>query len=123
MNGTGEGCGMAADGPEAREFVAALVRAGAPSAAGPAGLAVPEAEAEEVIAVARRLALRAAPEERPGPETGLLGVATALVVDEHPSAPGWSAAERQLLAGWVAVLIEHRGEDGVRELLGALAEG
>ncbi|MGW2868027.1 hypothetical protein [Kitasatospora sp. NPDC001225] len=123
MNGTGEGRGMAADGPEAREFVAALVRAGAPSAAGPAGLAVPEAAAERVIAVARRLALRAAPEERPQPESGLLGVATALVVDEHPSAPVWSAAERQLLAGWVAVLIEHRGEDGVRELLGALAEG
>ncbi|MET8546816.1 hypothetical protein ABZW03_40325 [Kitasatospora sp. NPDC004799] len=122
MNGTGEGRGLAADGPEVREFVAALVRAGEPSAAGPAGLAVPEAEAEEVIAVARRLALRAVPEGRwwPRPEPGLLGVATALVVDEHPSAPRWSAAERQRLATWVAVLIEHRGEDGVGELLSAL---
>ncbi|MFF2545620.1 hypothetical protein ACFVUY_24015 [Kitasatospora sp. NPDC058063] len=125
MNGTGEGRGMAADGPEAREFVAALVRAGAPSADGPAALAVPEAEAEEVIAVARRMALRVVPEGRwwPRPATALLDMATALVVDEHPSAPQWSEAERQRLTGWVAVLIEHRGEDGVQELLRALGGG
>ncbi|MFE7525169.1 hypothetical protein ACFU7Y_05550 [Kitasatospora sp. NPDC057542] len=125
MNGTGEGRGMAADGPEARAFVAALVRAGAPSVSGPAGLAVPEAAATEVIAVARRMALRAVPEGwwQPRPAPGLLGMATALVVDEHPSAPHWSAAERQRLATWVAVLIEHRGEEGVQELLGALTEG
>ncbi|MFF4380794.1 hypothetical protein ACIQI7_03045 [Kitasatospora sp. NPDC092039] len=123
MNGTGEGRGTAADEPEAREFIAALVRSGAPSVAGPAGLAVPEAAADEVIALARRLALRAVPEGRlwPRPAPGLLGMATALVVDEHPSAPRWSAAERQRLATWVAMLIEHRGEDGVRELLRALA--
>ncbi|MEV7773630.1 hypothetical protein [Kitasatospora sp. NPDC086791] len=113
---------MDADGPEAREFVAALVRAGAPVVAGPTGLAVPEAAAEEVIAVARRLALRSAPPGRwrPGAAPGLLGVAAALVVDEHPSAPGWSAAERERLATWVTVLMEHRGDDGVQELVRAL---
>ncbi|WP_316525761.1 hypothetical protein [Kitasatospora brasiliensis] len=125
MNGTGEGRGTAA---EVREFVAALVRAGAPSPpepAGPVGLAVPEAAVEEVTAVARRLALRVAPDQRwrPRPDPGLLGVATALVVDEHPSAPRWPAAERRRLATWVAVLIEHQGEDGVQELVRELAEG
>ncbi|MEU9041669.1 MULTISPECIES: hypothetical protein [unclassified Kitasatospora] len=118
--GTGEGRGMDVDGPEAREFVAALVRAGAPSGAGPTGLGVPEASAEVVIAVARRLALRAVPQGRwrPGSApSGLLRVASALVVDEHPSASGWSAAERERLARWVAMLIEHRGEDGVEDLV------
>ncbi|MFI2609745.1 hypothetical protein [Kitasatospora sp. NPDC018619] len=123
MNGTGEGCGMAVDGTQARELIAALVRAGAPSEPGPAVLAVPGAPAEEVIAVARRLALRAGPQRRSRPAPGLLGVARALVVDEHPSAPGWAEADRRRLAGWVAVLIESRGEDGVKELLRALAEG
>ncbi|MFD8756188.1 hypothetical protein ACFV0O_35200 [Kitasatospora sp. NPDC059577] len=115
---------MDADGPEARELIAALVRAGAPSVPGPTGLGVPEAPAEEVIAVARRLALRAVPQGRWRPGSappGLLGVASALVVDEHPSAAAWSAAERERLATWVAMLIEHRGEDGVQELLRALA--
>lgn len=124
MNGTGRGRCMAADGSEVRDFVAALVRAGAPVEAGPAGLAVPEAGVEEVIAVARRLALRAVPAGRrgwPRPDPGLLGVATALVVDEHPSAARWSGAERKRLATWVAVLIEHRGEDGVQELVRVLA--
>ncbi|MEU1285425.1 hypothetical protein [Kitasatospora sp. NPDC005856] len=125
MNGTGEGDGMAADGLEVRDFIAALVRGGAPSTAGPPGLAVPEAAAEEVIAVARRLALRVVPEGRwwPRPTPALLDMATALVVDGHPSAPRWSQAERQRLATWVAVLIEHRGEDGVQELLRALSGG
>ncbi|MFE4518666.1 hypothetical protein ACFRMQ_31300 [Kitasatospora sp. NPDC056783] len=125
MNGTGEGSGAAADASEVRDFVAALVRAGAPDAAGPAGPAVPEGTAEEVIAVARRLALRAAPERRwrPRPAPVLLRVARALVVDEHPSAAEWPVAERQRLALWVAVLIEHRGEDGVQELLRELDEG
>ncbi|MFD4656749.1 hypothetical protein ACFWP2_14115 [Kitasatospora sp. NPDC058444] len=124
MNGTGEGGGMAADGQEVRDFIAALVRGGAPGADGPPGLAVPEAAAEEVIAVARRLALRVVPEGRwwPRPAPALLDMATALVVDGHPSAPRWSAAERQRLATWVAVVIEHRGEDGVQELLRLLAE-
>ncbi|MFE4973821.1 hypothetical protein ACFRAR_17145 [Kitasatospora sp. NPDC056651] len=125
MNGTGEGSGMAADASEARDLVAALVRAGTPDPSGPAGLMVPEGTAEEVIAVARRLALRAAPERRwrPKPEPVLLRVARALVVDEHPSAPEWPVAERQRLALWVAVLIEHRGEDGVQELIRELNEG
>ncbi|SOB79316.1 hypothetical protein [Streptomyces sp. 1331.2] len=116
---------MDADEPEVRELVAALARAEAPELAGPPGLEVPEAAAEEVIEVARRLALRAVPDGRwrPGSAPGLLELAAALVVDEHPSAPGWSAAERERLATWVAALIEHRGEDGVQDLLRALNGG
>ncbi|MBO1414210.1 hypothetical protein [Streptomyces sp. FH025] len=116
---------MDADGPQAREFVAGLVRAGVPSLPGASGLAVPEGAADEVIAAARRLALRALPAERrrPEPAPELLALATALVVDEHPSAPGWTAAERERLAEWVALLIEHRGEDGVQDLVGELNRG
>jgi hypothetical protein len=44
-------------------------------------------------------------------------VASALVVDEHPSSPSWSPVERERVVTWVATLIEHRGEDGVQELL------
>ncbi|MFD5465878.1 hypothetical protein ACFWIQ_24050 [Kitasatospora sp. NPDC127059] len=113
---------MEADGPELRAYVAALVRMGAPVVPGPSGLAVPAGSADEVTAVARRLALAVLPDRgcRPEPTPGLLGLARALVVDEHPSASGWTVAERERLAGWVAVLIEHRGEDGVEELVRAL---
>ncbi|MFF2076808.1 hypothetical protein ACFVXG_18855 [Kitasatospora sp. NPDC058162] len=116
---------MEADGPEVRAYIAALVGMGAPVVPGPSGLAVPACGAAEVTAVARRLALRVLPERqrRSEPTPGLLGLARALVVDEHPSAPGWTVAERERLAGWVAVLIEHRGEDGVQELVRALNEG
>ncbi|MEU9078447.1 hypothetical protein ACFYUY_35465 [Kitasatospora sp. NPDC004745] len=113
---------MDPDGPDVREVVAALVRQVAPSEPGPPVLAVPEGPAEEVIAVARRLALRALPAERwrPEPPPGLRRLAEALVVDEHPSATDWSSAERDRLATWVAVLIEYHGEDGVQELVRAL---
>ncbi|MEU7092813.1 hypothetical protein [Kitasatospora aureofaciens] len=110
---------MEADGPEVRAYIAALVRMGAPEVPGPPALAVPAGTAAEVTAVARRLALRALPDRqrRPEPTPGLLAVARGLVVDVHPCAPGWTVAERERLAGWVAVLIEHRGEDGVQELV------
>ncbi|TYC70440.1 hypothetical protein [Streptomyces sp. CB01881] len=116
---------MEPDGRRPGEFIAALVREGAEVLPGPPALAVPAAPADEVIAAARRLALAARPQRRPGPAPAptLLRLATALVVDEHPSAPAWSEAERERLAGWVAVLIEHRGEDGVEELVGALNGG
>ncbi|WP_369182159.1 hypothetical protein [Streptomyces sp. Y1] len=116
---------MDADEAQAREYLAALVSGPEPIRPGQPALAVPEQRAEVVIAVARRLALKAAP--RPGTGAGpnpapeLLSVAEALVVDEHPAAADWSAADRDRLVGWVAVLIEHRGEDGVQDLVRALA--
>ncbi|MER7753264.1 hypothetical protein [Kitasatospora sp. NPDC097643] len=113
---------MDPDVADVRALVAALVRDGAESLPGPPVLAVPQGTAEEVIAVARRLAVRALPTGRwrPEPAPGLLELASALVVEEHPSAPDWSAEERERLAGWVAVLIEQRGEEGVEELVRAL---
>ncbi|MFI9328615.1 hypothetical protein ACIGZJ_13845 [Kitasatospora sp. NPDC052868] len=105
-----------------RRLIESLLAWQADPLPGPPVLAVPEAPAAEVIAAARRLVLPDLPLERPhpAPRPELLRVATALVVDEHPSAPSWSAADRELLASWVAVLIEHRGEDGVQELVRAL---
>ncbi|MET8628046.1 hypothetical protein ABZW30_30625 [Kitasatospora sp. NPDC004669] len=116
---------MEADRSEARAFIAALVREEAPSLPGTPALAVPEGSVAEVTAVARRLALHVLPAGRRGPEPApeLLELAAALVVDEHPSAPRWSAAERRRLAHWVAVLIEHRGEDGVQDLVRELNRG
>ncbi|MFI6845125.1 hypothetical protein OG535_06130 [Kitasatospora sp. NBC_00085] len=116
---------MAADGRRPGDLVAALVGERVESLPGPPALAVPEAPAHEVIAVARRIALRALPAGRPrlAPLPALLRLATVLVVDEHPSAAAWSVADRERLSEWVAVLIEHRGEDGVQELVGALTGG
>ncbi|MFI6156421.1 hypothetical protein ACIBCA_27460 [Kitasatospora sp. NPDC051170] len=113
---------MDADEPRAREWVTELVREQAPPRPGRAALAVPRQPAAQVIDVARRLAVAAVPRvrRRPDPVPDLLRVARALVVDEHPSAPGWSAAECAELADWVALLIEHRGEDGVQHLVSAL---
>ncbi|MER7846037.1 hypothetical protein ABTZ03_19025 [Kitasatospora sp. NPDC096077] len=110
------------DESDVRAYIAALVGMGAPVVPGPSGLAVPAGTADGVTAVARRLAMAVLPDRRhrTEPTPGLLAVARSLVVDEHPSAPGWTVAERERLAGWVAVLIEHRGEDGVEELVRAL---
>ncbi|MFD9335088.1 hypothetical protein ACFWBF_11885 [Streptomyces sp. NPDC060028] len=47
-------------------------------------------------------------------------LAQALVVDEHPSAARWTAAERLDVASWVALLLDRYGEDGVRWLVAAL---
>ncbi|MFI9274925.1 hypothetical protein ACIGXM_30080 [Kitasatospora sp. NPDC052896] len=89
----------------------------------PGGLAVPAAEASAVIAAARRLALRGLPEKwvPPPPPRELLLVAEVLVVDEHPSAPDWTAAERGQAVRWVAVLVGRFGEDGVQSLVRVLA--
>ncbi|MGW6913462.1 hypothetical protein ACWGB8_06525 [Kitasatospora sp. NPDC054939] len=117
--------------------MASLVARQTPAEPGPPALPVPPAPADEVIAVARRLAERGGPAEpgrpdRPAgrgrsggrdhaaPPPELVRLARALVVDEHPSAPSWSEADRVLLAAWVAVLIEQQGEDGVQELIAAL---
>ncbi|GHH77246.1 hypothetical protein GCM10018781_50350 [Kitasatospora indigofera] len=93
--------------------------------AGPPLLPVPEASAVEVITAVRRLVRPGPPSvrPRPAPRPELLRLATALVVDEHPSAPAWSATDRETVAEWVAVLIEYRGEDGVQALLRALGRG
>lgn len=85
------------------------------------GLVVPQARAAEVIAAAEALA-RHGSAGRPvdEPPVQLRLIAEALVIDEHPSAAGWTAQERQVAAHWVAVLIERFGEDGVQRLLLAL---
>ncbi|MFF7634581.1 hypothetical protein ACFZB9_15700 [Kitasatospora sp. NPDC008050] len=89
---------------------------------GQPALPVPEASAAEVIATTQRITQLGRPDERtcPTPQPDLLRLATTLVVDEHPSAPNWSAADRGALSCWVAVLIERRGEDGVQHLIRAL---
>lgn len=85
------------------------------------GLDVPPAPAEDVIAAARHLATegrRSRPRVRPGPELRLL--AEALVLEEHPSAAGWTDAERRDALEWITLLIHRFGEDGVQRLVDAL---
>ena len=85
------------------------------------GLAVPPAEADTVIETARELARDASPAaEQPAPPAGLLRLAEVMVVSEHPSVSGWTAAERRLAASWIAVLLDRQGEDGVQRLVHAL---
>ncbi len=88
------------------------------------GLAVPEATAGQVVAAIRRIVLaggsgEGAP-ERPVPGAGLLLLAEAMVVDEHPSAADWTAGERAEAVDWVAALLERFGEDGVDDLVRVL---
>ncbi|HEY5837241.1 hypothetical protein [Streptomyces sp.] len=91
-------------------------------------LDVPPTDAHTVIATVRDLL---GPQARHATPHGLTGLtdrrfadlrllAEAMVLDEHPSAPGWSAAERHEAACWTAVLIERQGDDGVERLLDAL---
>ncbi|MEU1284202.1 hypothetical protein [Kitasatospora sp. NPDC005856] len=95
-----------------------------PDRALPAGWSVPAATAREVVATARRMALHGlAGQARPTPGADHLVLARVLVVDEHPSAPSWSEAERAELAEWVAVLVRRFGEEGVERLTAALAAG
>ena len=85
------------------------------------GLAVPHAEAATVVDAARELAGAASPSaQQPVPPAGLLRLAEVMVVAEHPSASGWTAAERRLAASWIAVLLDRQGEDGVQRLVRAL---
>ncbi|MER8041270.1 hypothetical protein [Streptomyces sp. NPDC094032] len=99
------------------------------------GLDVPHADAAAVVgAVVRLLGAPAGPGRRPRGLAELAALsglpaerfaelrllAQALVVDEHPSAPIWSAEERLEASSWVAVLIERRGDDGVAALVAEL---
>jgi hypothetical protein len=87
------------------------------------GLDVPPAPAEVVIATARRVAtsgLWIGP--RPDPAPGLRSVAEAMVLDEHPSAPEWTLAERRDALDWIALIIDRFGEDGVQRLVTELNE-
>ncbi|MFD7902765.1 hypothetical protein ACFV4G_11015 [Kitasatospora sp. NPDC059747] len=91
-------------------------------AAAPYGWQVPAAAARDVVAVARRLAVQGlAGRPWPVPTAAHLLLARALVTDEHPSAAAWTERERTELAGWVAVLVQRFGEDGVQRLTAALA--
>ncbi|MFE9429251.1 hypothetical protein ACFYNO_40625 [Kitasatospora sp. NPDC006697] len=115
---------MSEDGSaaRARQLIADLMTGPAEALPGLPGLAVPPAPAAEVVAAARRVlhGHSDAVEERPVPPVALLPLAAALVVDEHPSARCWSRQERAEVLGWVAVLIERQGEDGVQRLLAEL---
>ncbi|MGW3043761.1 hypothetical protein ACWC9T_27790 [Kitasatospora sp. NPDC001159] len=90
--------------------------------AGPTGWNVPPAPAREVVAVARRLAVQGlAGRAWSVPAAAHLLRARVLVVDEHPSANDWTERERVELGGWVAVLMQRSGEEGVQRLTAALA--
>ncbi|MFJ8475129.1 hypothetical protein [Kitasatospora sp. NPDC094011] len=94
----------------------------AADAPAPSGWSVPPASVQEVLAVARRLAVQGlAGRPWPVPTAVELLLARGLVVDEHPSAAGWSERERAELGGWVAVLVRRFGEAGVQRLTAALA--
>lgn len=107
-----------------RRLVGSWARRTVPVERGPepaTGLPVPPARAADVIAAARHLATagrRTHPHVEPAPELRLL--AEAMVLDEHPSAAEWTAAERRDALDWITLLIHRFGEDGVRRLVGAL---
>ncbi|WP_435972354.1 hypothetical protein [Streptomyces sp. Qhu_M48] len=112
---------------EEADEVRALLRAwlpdvgpedGEPPAGAATGLDVPEATASEVTDAVGRLLGRTASGEAPPPETRL--IARVFVVDEHPSAGGWSEEERRSVAGLVAVLLARHGDEGVEALVRAL---
>ncbi|MFI5620561.1 hypothetical protein [Streptomyces sp. NPDC051567] len=79
------------------------------------GLDVPEATASEVADALARLLGPASPADAPGPEARL--IARVFVVDEHPSAAGWSEGERRSVAELAAVLVARYGEEGVEALV------
>ncbi|MFI9274320.1 hypothetical protein ACIGXM_26965 [Kitasatospora sp. NPDC052896] len=86
------------------------------------GLAVPPAGAERVAGTARRLAtegLGGGPP--PEADPGLRLLAEVLVLDEHPSAVGWTPAERAAVLDWVTLLVHRFGEDGVQRLVAELS--
>ncbi|MFE5300901.1 hypothetical protein [Streptomyces sp. NPDC056632] len=79
------------------------------------GLDVPEATASEVADALAALLGSAAPADPPEPEA--LTIARVFVVDEHPSAAGWSEGERRSVAELAAVLVARYGEEGVEALV------
>jgi hypothetical protein len=117
---------MSDDGssPGVRRLIADWLTEPPPALPGVPALQAPPAPAAEVIAAARRIVAGGAVADQPcpTPPAGLLPLAAALVVDEHPSAREWSRGERAELLNWVAVLIDRHGEEGVQELLRQLAE-
>ncbi|MET9403621.1 hypothetical protein [Kitasatospora sp. NPDC002965] len=88
------------------------------------GWAVPPATGAEVVEAAWRLAVAGLEDEpRTRAPDGLWMVAEALVVDEHPSASGWTPLERAEAVEWVALLLHRFGEDGVTMLTADLVRG
>ncbi len=47
-------------------------------------------------------------------------LAEAMVVDEHPSAANWTAAERRDVLDWITLVIHRLGEDGLLRLVAEL---
>jgi hypothetical protein len=87
------------------------------------GLDVPPAPVEVVIAAARRVATTGRwTGPRPDPAPELRSMAEAMVLDEHPSAPEWTLAERRDALDWIALVIDRFGEDGVQRLVAELNE-
>jgi hypothetical protein len=80
------------------------------------GLGVPPAPAGDVIAAARRVAGGRVADATP-PAAGLRLIAEAMVLDEHPSASGWTEAERRDALHWITLVIHRFGEDGVQRLV------
>jgi hypothetical protein len=80
------------------------------------GLGVPPAPAGDVIAAARRVAGGGVADATP-PAAGLRLIAEAMVLDEHPSASGWTEAERRDVLHWITLVIHRFGEDGVQRLV------
>lgn len=78
------------------------------------GLDVPEATASEVVDALARLLGTASPAEVPEPGARL--IARVFLVDEHPSAAGWSEGERRSVTELAAVLVARHGEEGVEAL-------
>ncbi|MFC7795403.1 hypothetical protein [Streptomyces cinereoruber] len=85
------------------------------------GLDVPEATAAAVAGALVRLLGTTAPAVAPDP--GALLIARVFVVDEHPSAAGWSEEERRSVAGLAATLVARRGEEGIEALVRELCDG
>jgi hypothetical protein len=85
-----------------------------------AGLGLPPAPAATVIAAACRVA-GAGRRGGPPPAPGLRLIAEAMVLDEHPSARGWTRADRHEVLDWITLIIDRFGEDGVRRLTAELS--
>ncbi|MFD3945150.1 hypothetical protein [Streptomyces sp. NPDC058579] len=98
-----------------RSWSAHAVPAPDDPAAGTALDVPPAAVAEVTDAVLRLLGQPAGP--LPAGSDELCRIARVLVVDEHPSAAGWTEAERVDVARWIAVLIARDGEEGVQSLV------
>jgi hypothetical protein len=78
--------------------------------------------AEDVIALARRLATSARWSGHPRrPSPALRLIAEVMVLEELVSTRGWTPAERRDALDWIALVIDRLGEDGVESLIAGLA--